>query len=258
MKTPSTIQAALYLDLELNCAERFRPGDPDPEIIEIGIVQLDIASLRIVRERDYLVRPHSDISRRCTKITGLTNADFKGSKPFTEVIATIGSEWPSGATSFAWGEDGPTLTRACRQHRVRMPFRRSIDLSQIVRQALLFENQLSLRTALELLGLEFDGCAHMALADARNTTRLHAEIIRRLRVPGANPASGPEVTNPPQPTWFGQLLANTLKTVSAASAPRILAPTKMQGFCAPEKRKLLLADLRLQLAELVGGPCTCE
>ena len=216
MKTPSTIQTALYLDLELNCPERFRSGDADPEIIEIGIVELDIASLKIVRERDYLVRPHRDISRRCTKITGLTNADFQGSKPFTDVLARIGSEWPDKATSIAWGEDGATLTRACRQHRVRMPFRRSIDLSQIVRQALLFENQLSLRAALELLGLEFDGCAHMALADARNTARLHGEIMRRLRAPGADPASGREVTNPSQPTWFGQLLANSLKTIPPA------------------------------------------
>jgi hypothetical protein len=50
MKTPSTLQAALYLDLELNCPDRFRPGDPDPEIIEIAVVELEVASLRIVRE----------------------------------------------------------------------------------------------------------------------------------------------------------------------------------------------------------------
>ena len=216
MKTPSTIQAALYLDLELNCPDTFRPGDPDPEIIEIGIVELDITTLRIVRERDYLVRPRRDISRRCTKITGLTNEDFKDAAPFREVIAEIGSEWPGKATSVAWGEDGPILTRACRQHRVRMPFRRFIDLSQIVRQALLFENQLSLRAALELLGLEFDGCAHVALADARNTVGLHAEIIRRLCAPGADTASARGTTKPSQPTWFGQLLANSLKTIHSA------------------------------------------
>ena len=216
MKIPNTIHSALYLDLELNCPERFRPGDADPEIIEIGIVELDIASLRIVRERDYLVRPHRDISRRCTKITGLTNEDFKGAKPFTDVIAGICSEWPGRTTSIAWGEDGATLTRACRQHRVRMPFRRFIDLSQIVRQALLFENQLSLRAALGLLGLQFDGCAHMALADARNTARLHAEVIRRLRAPGPDPAPASEVSGPAQPTWFGQLLANSLKTIHPA------------------------------------------
>jgi len=216
MKTPRTIQAALYLDLELNCPDRFRPGDPDPEIIEIAVVELDVASLRIIRERNYLVRPHRDISRRCAKITGLTSEDFKGAATFREVIAEIGSEWPGRATSIAWGEDGPTLTRACRQHRVRMPFRRSIDLSQIVRQALLFENQVSLRAALELLGLSFEGSAHMALADARNTARLHAEIIRRLRAPGADTASARDVTQPPQSTWFGQLLANSLKTIPPA------------------------------------------
>ena len=214
MKTPSTIQSALYLDLELNCPDRVRPGDA--EIIEIGIVQLDIASLRIVCERDYLVRPHRDISRRCTKNNGPTNEDFKGAKPFTDVIAGICSESPGRATSIAWGEDGPTLTRACRQHRVRIPFRRAIDLSQIVRQALLFENQLSIRAALELLGLEFDGCAHMAVADARNTARLHAEIMRRLRAPGAETASAREITKPAQPTSFGQLLANSLKTIHPA------------------------------------------
>jgi inhibitor of KinA sporulation pathway (predicted exonuclease) len=216
MKTPSTIQGAIYLDLELNCPEGFRPGDADPEIIEIGIVELDLSSLRIVRERDYLVRPHRDISRRCTKITGLTNEDFRGAKPFTDVIARIGSEWPGRATSIAWGEDGPTLRRACRQESVRMPFRRFIDLSQMVRQTLLFENQLSLRAAPELLGLQFDGCAHMALADARNTARLHTEIMRRLRAPGVDTSSAREVNKPSQPTWFGRLLANSLKTIHPA------------------------------------------
>ncbi len=94
MKTPSTIQAALYLDLELNCPDRFRPGDPDPEIIEIAVAELDIASLRIIRERNYLVHPQRDISRRCTRITGLTSEDLKGAASFREVIAEICSKWP--------------------------------------------------------------------------------------------------------------------------------------------------------------------
>jgi hypothetical protein len=70
MKTPTTIQSAHYVDLELNCPDRFKPGDPDSEIIEIGIVKLDIVSLRIACERDYLVRPHRDISRPARKSPG--------------------------------------------------------------------------------------------------------------------------------------------------------------------------------------------
>lgn len=216
MKAPSTMQSALYIDLELNCPDRFRPGDPDPEIIEIGIVELDITSLPIVRERNYLVRPHRDISRRCTKITGLISDDFKGAKSFKDVIVEICAEWPCKAASVAWGEDGAILSRACRQHRVRMPFRPFIDLSQIVRQALLLENQLSLSAALEHLGLSFEGCPHTALADARNTARLHAEVIRRLRAPSGDSAPAPDVSRPTQRTWFGQLLANSLKTIHPA------------------------------------------
>ena len=56
----------------------------------------------------------------------------------------------------------------------------------------------------------------MALADARNTARLHAEIMRRLRAPGADTASAREITKPAQPTSFGQLLANSLKTIHPA------------------------------------------
>jgi inhibitor of KinA sporulation pathway (predicted exonuclease) len=159
----------------------------------------------------YLVRPHRNISRRCTKITGLRCEDFKGAKPFKDIIAEICVEWPGKAVSIAWGEDGPILTRACRQHRVRMPFRPFIDLSQIVRQALLLENQLSLGGALKHLGLSFEGCAHTALADARNTARLHAEMIRRLRASGGDTTPAPGVSKPAPRTWFGQLLANSLK-----------------------------------------------
>ena len=214
MKTLNSSQSALYLDLEMNCPDRFRPGAVDPEIVEIGVVELDVVNLEVLREVNYLVRPLHPISRRCSKITGLVDDDFKGARPFRDVIADIQAQWPGRSTGVAWGDDGAILARACRQYRVRMPFRRFIDLSQIVRQTLLFENQLKLRAALELLGLEFDGCAHMALADARNTARLHAEIMRRMRAPGADTAS--VATKPSQPPWFGQLLANSIKSIHPA------------------------------------------
>ena len=90
MKVHPTIHSVLYIDLELNCPDRVRQGDP--EIIEIGIAELDTTSLSIVRERDYLVLPYRDISRLCTKITGLTSDDFKGAQAFKDVIAEIIAE----------------------------------------------------------------------------------------------------------------------------------------------------------------------
>lgn len=57
MQDLKTLPSAVYLDLEWNCADLPRPGVSDPEIVEIGLVALDPASLRLVREANYLVRP---------------------------------------------------------------------------------------------------------------------------------------------------------------------------------------------------------
>jgi inhibitor of KinA sporulation pathway (predicted exonuclease) len=45
----------------------------------------------------------------------------------------------------------------------------------------LIKQQVNLAKAIEILGLGFDGTPHSALADARNTARVHAAIIRRMR-----------------------------------------------------------------------------
>jgi hypothetical protein len=63
---------------------------------------------------------------------------------------------------------------------------------------------------MELMGVPFDGLAHMAVGDARNTARVHAEMIRRLRAPCSTPFRSEEGA-PAQPTWFGQLLKDSLK-----------------------------------------------
>jgi len=48
---------ALYIDLESTCWNRMPPPGMTPEIIEIGIVELDLIGLRITQEAAYFVRP---------------------------------------------------------------------------------------------------------------------------------------------------------------------------------------------------------
>ena len=118
MKRLGRITTALYLDLEMNCSDELHPSlnTSDPEIIEIGICRLDVPSLRIAHETNYLVRPlHLDISLRCTAITGLTTGDLKSAPSFKDVLASIRRDWPANATCFAWGKDGDILERACRK-----------------------------------------------------------------------------------------------------------------------------------------------
>jgi hypothetical protein len=77
MQELKTLPSAVYLDLEWNCADMSRRGDPDPEIIEIGLVELDPITLQVVRDANYLLKPRQvDVSLRCTSITGLTRDDL--------------------------------------------------------------------------------------------------------------------------------------------------------------------------------------
>src|SRR3981189_1680082 len=69
----------------------------------------------------------------------------------------------------------------CLTDTLRSPLRSVVDVNEIFWRVSLLRQQPSLRRALEVLGLPFDGAAHTALADARNTARVHAEILRRIR-----------------------------------------------------------------------------
>jgi hypothetical protein len=141
-----TLPSTVYLDLEWNCTDMSRRGDPAPEIIEIGLAELDPTSLGLVREANYLVR-QLDISLRCTRITGITRDDLLRARPLRDVVSKIAEEWPAKATCFARGTDGEILTRACQESHLAVPLRRFVDISRAVQQILLLSDQLSVLRA---------------------------------------------------------------------------------------------------------------
>lgn len=213
MSSLETYPTSLYLDLELNCHDVAKPGQPAPEIIEIGIVSLNVANLSTVREANYLVRPQRlTVTKRCTLLTGIDSSHVRNALSFRDVIWSITAEWPGNPISIAWGNDGEILAHACRAHLIKTPFRRSIDLSHIVQHALALRNQPSLRAALELFGLSSDG-AHRALVDARNTARVHAALIRSIRSVTRSEANNSEHLITEQQTPFGAALTKGLKAI---------------------------------------------
>jgi hypothetical protein len=62
-REPSMIDAdmfhttALYLDLEWTCWDAPPPPGMQPEIIEIGLVEMNLDTLDIIQEGTYFVRP---------------------------------------------------------------------------------------------------------------------------------------------------------------------------------------------------------
>jgi len=109
MQDLKTLPSAVYLDLEWNCCDASRHRGAAPEIVEIGLVELDPTSLRLIREANYRVRPRQlDISLRCTTITGITRDDLLSARPLRDVVSKIAHEWSTKATCFAWGADEDT------------------------------------------------------------------------------------------------------------------------------------------------------
>jgi len=174
---------ALYLDLEWTCWNVPPPPGMQPEIIEIGIVEMDLDTLEVVQEAAYFVRPRRwEISIKCTNLTGITADDVRNAPPLGEVLATLTQRFePQQKACCAWGEDVSVIAKTCKRHGLVSPFRRPINLATVFQGALATKDQKSLGAAVQMLGLEFDGVPHGALPDARNTARVHACILRRMR-----------------------------------------------------------------------------
>lgn len=211
MKDLKVLPSAIYLDLEWDRPTHSTREDDDAEIIEIGLVELDTASLNITREANYLVRPHLiDMALATSALTGIPRADLLKASNFRDVIEKISIDWPAKATCFAWGADGEILSRACHEHGIKVPFRRFVDLGQQVQNTFLLLQPLSVRNTIEALDLPFDGAMHMAVADARNTARIHAEIIRRIRSCDPPPILHLDGDLVAEVTWFSKALQSSL------------------------------------------------
>jgi len=174
---------ALYLDLEWTCWNVPQPPGMQQEIIEIGIVEMDLITLDITQEAAYFVRPRRwEISPKCSALTGITNEDIRTAKPLGEVLAAVTKKFqPADKHCCTWGDDVSVIDRTCTSQGLVSPFRRPIDLCKVFQGVFATKNQLSLGGAIQMLGLEFDGEPHGALPDARNTARLHASILYRMR-----------------------------------------------------------------------------
>ena len=67
---------SIYIDVEQSCWTGPPPPGMRQEIIEIGVVEMDLQTLEITRERARFVRPRRwEISDRCTELTGITEGE---------------------------------------------------------------------------------------------------------------------------------------------------------------------------------------
>ena len=179
---------ALVIDLECTCWDTPQPPEGEvSDIIEVGLVEVDLERLIIGKSERLLVRPaRSTVSQFCTDLTGITAADLKRyGRPFGEVRNRIAKEFgPTNKTLVAWGTDWETVDEACRFHKVANPFPQgnALDFGHVFGMCLGSDKAVGLGAALQRFGIGFEGRPHCGLDDAINTARLYLDFVGRQRV----------------------------------------------------------------------------
>lgn len=176
----------IIYDLEATCWRSPKPRQV--EIIEIGAVKVN-EKLEIIDEFCEFILPivHPKIDRFCTKLTSITQEDVDPADNFDVVVQRF-EEWmsPQAAPTvlLSWGEfDKRQFAADAKLH--------NMDLNWLKYWACMqshyskykgAKNQIGLKNALKLEGLEFNGTQHRAIEDARNMAELFIKVAKPMKI----------------------------------------------------------------------------
>lgn len=187
MATTLRTDKMLYLDMEMTCWGAV-PTDMQPEIIQIGVAELDVATYQVVRRQGWYVRPQrSTVSAYCTELTHITpDLLRKEGRPLVECLRSLKKSFSiQNKMVCAWGDDVTELVQAASDEGMTLHMQ-GLNLGFLWNCTTQAPRRVGLQAALGQLGLAFEGRPHDAVEDAVNTARLHAEWLRRTRgmIPG--------------------------------------------------------------------------
>lgn len=172
-------------DLEATCWEDREKTKREGEIIEIGIVPLDLRTMEVRYDlgQSWLIKPkRTEISKYCTELTGITQDEINAkAKPLNEVMNSIRKSYSKENPCAGWGwYDYWKLNQACSENNVDFPFNRMYqDLKMLYALLAKRTKPAGLREAISEQGLKFIGDQHRALNDAINTGDLICHILKK-------------------------------------------------------------------------------
>ena len=186
----------LVIDVEATCDDRGSVPKSDMEIIEIGAVLVDAASLEPVAEFQSFVRPvrHPALTRFCTTLTTITQRDVEGAPDFSEALDALRRFIGDRDALFtSWGQyDANQFAADAFHHRVSLPFRgRHLNAKQRFSDALGETKKFGMVDALERVGLPLAGTHHRGIDDARIIARLLPWAFGRTAAPRSGARSAP-------------------------------------------------------------------
>lgn len=179
------------VDVESTCWEGRPPAGQVSEIVEIGLAVVDVSSGDRVSRHRIVVRPErSTVSKFCTELTGLTQAEVDAGASFAQACAELAGDHAAGCRTWAsWGDyDRKQFRRQCDVASVRYPFgARHINAKTVFATASELPRPVGMARALQMAGLSLEGRHHRGDDDAWNIAALVLHLVERRQWPPAQP-----------------------------------------------------------------------
>ena len=157
---------------------------PMGEIIEIGAVVLN-EEFEIVDKYSTYIKPNNlRISQGVQRLTNITEEKLVKAPNIKEALENLLQITPdiNNTTLYTWS-DSDTNAIECELSSKNIQIKdikrlcnNYIDIQEIFGERVGIENRINLTKALNMIGLEFNGKEHGALADAINTAQILKEI----------------------------------------------------------------------------------
>lgn len=178
-----------------------RPRGFFSEIIEIGVVKIDGATLEVVGKIQNFVHPHfyPKQAKEGMDFCMITEQDMKSAIEFGEMLERLKALYVPGQTYFvAWGdEDYKVVAEGCRRHKLENPVvpEDYLDLAAAYKQMKGDTYTTGLKKATEEQNVDTGGLWHTAYDDAANTGKLLVKLLADGWTPEAYFAAAAELHN---------------------------------------------------------------
>ena len=174
----------LVVDIECTCWPKEDPNKQPHEIIEVGAVILD-KNYNYIKEFTQFVKPTDNpiLDEYCIDLTSITQNDIDAAPSLSIAINRL-KEWigPTEDITFcSWGYfDKEQLLDECKSNGVDYPFNDD-HINIKVRFSKIMERtkKISLKKALRILGIQFEGVQHRAIFDALMTSKVFKIIMNK-------------------------------------------------------------------------------
>ena len=173
----------VVIDLEATCWNTAEEKAANTsEIIEIGVCVLNVLTGEITKPAGLIIKPRqSRISPFCEELTTITQEMVDGGMSFEDGLAILKADYGVGNRMMAaYGNyDKTMLTRQCASFGIKPMFDQTyINISALATLKLKANKRVGLKSALNRLGLKFEGTQHRGVDDAVQAARVLWELIK--------------------------------------------------------------------------------